>query len=167
MANFTRAGFTKYDGYMTPASAWRDIKAFIPMDKIIYEPFYGDGTSGKILRDMGCKKVIHQDVDFFTVDAHKNMECIISNMPFSIKKEVFTRLKKLNKPFIMIVPISTICTQYMINLFKGELQLIIPKKRIQFLKLVDGVIVKSKGSCNFDCAYVCWQMGFEHDMNWV
>ncbi len=47
MANFDKS-FTSHDDWMTPASAWEDIKKYIPMDKTIWEPFYGDGTSGQI-----------------------------------------------------------------------------------------------------------------------
>lgn len=71
-------------------------------DKVIWESFYGDGTSGEFLRELGCKEVIHEPIDFFENDKG---EVIISNPPFSKTKEIMPRLKKLDKPFILIMHI--------------------------------------------------------------
>ena len=56
---------SKGDEYYTPISVWENIIEFLPKDKIIYEPFYLDGKSGECLKNMGCKKVIHEDIDFW------------------------------------------------------------------------------------------------------
>ena len=50
MASFTTGKFAKHDDYMTPKSAWEEIKKYIPKDKVIWEAFYGDGNSGKYLQ---------------------------------------------------------------------------------------------------------------------
>ena len=161
MATFNITGFTNYDDWMTPSSVWTAIKQYIPPDKLIWESFYGNGESGTYLESMGFN-VIHQDIDFF----YNNLgEIIISNPPFALKKEVFKRLKEINKPFIMICPCSMITTQYFKKLFEDEgIQIIIPNKRIQFLKLVDGEIDTSKNQCNFDCFYYCYKMNLEKDI---
>ena len=104
------------------------------------EAFYGDGKSKEYLDELGCKEVIHKEIDFFENDCG---EIIISNPAFSLKKEVFTRLKELNKPFIMICPSSMINTQYMRKLFcdsEDPIQIIIPRKRIHFMKLINGEV---------------------------
>ena len=50
---------------MTPYSAWQSIAKYLPQDKMIWEPFYGDGTtSGEHLRSLGFQ-VIHKNIDFF------------------------------------------------------------------------------------------------------
>ena len=38
-----------HDDYTTPNSAWDNIKHLIPQDKVIWEAFYADGTSGNDL----------------------------------------------------------------------------------------------------------------------
>ena len=127
MATFTNKGFIKHDDYMTPKYAWENIKEFIPNDKVIWEAFYGDGASGRFLEELGFN-VIHNQDDFFESN---NGELCVSNPPFSKTKEVLTRLVKLDKPFILILPSSKINTQYVRNLFKDKddkLQIIIPKK---------------------------------------
>ena len=67
------------------------------------------------------------------------------------------------------MPSSKICTSYFREIFKNKgLQIIIPRKRIHFIKLVDGKAVKSlKNACNFDCFYYCYKMGFENDIIWL
>ena len=166
MAGFHTKTFQVYDDYMTPKYAWENIKHYIPKDKIIWEAFYGNGESGTYLKELGFQ-TLHEPVDFF----EENMgEIIVSNPPFSKSKEVLIRLKELNKPFIMILPSSKINTQYVRNLFKDcndKLQIIIPRKRIQFIKIVNGIEDKTKNACNFDCFYYCWKINLPRDIVWL
>ncbi len=165
MAGFQTKTFTKHDDYTTPKYAWENILQYIPKDKVIWECFYADGTSGTYLEELGFN-VIHKQVDFFENDLG---DILISNPPFTKKEAVFKRLKEIGKPFIMILPCSTITCQYFRRLFAEEtdrIQIIIPRKRIQFTKIED----KKKttvGKCNFDCFYYCWKMNLPNDMVWL
>lgn len=157
--------FLKHDDYMTPKTAWEDISHLIPKDKIIWEAFYGNGKSGDFLTELGFD-VIHKPIDFFTNDLG---DIIVSNPPFSKCKEVLKRLKELDKPFIIIMPVSKIATSYFREYFSvKDLQIIIPKKRIHFLKLVDGKQIDGfKSSCNFDCFYYCYKINLPDGINWL
>lgn len=167
MAGFHTKTFLKHDDYMTPKYAWENINQYIPKDKIIWEAFMGDGASGKYLKELGCKEVIHDYDDFFESDKG---EILISNPPFSKCKDILPRLKELDKPFILIMPSSKICTSYM-RIFKdneNHIQIIIPRKRIHFNKLVDGKIPNNwKNACNFDCFYYCYKMNLPRDIIWL
>jgi len=167
MAVFQTKTFLKHDDYMTPKYAWENIKEYIPKDKVVWEAFYGDGASGKYLKELGFN-VIHEPIDFF--DNNKG-DIVVSNPPFSKSKEVLTRLKILNKPFIVLFPSSKINTQYVRNLFKDtedKLQIIIPKKRIHYVKQIDGKTPENwKEACNFDCFYYCWKMNLPRDIVWL
>ena len=164
MAIFFNHTFIDYDDYMTPNYVWDWIKEYLPNDKIIWEAFYGDGKSGDYLTQLGFN-VIHEQIDFFENDVG---DIIVSNPRFTKKKEVFTRLKQLDKPFIIICPSSMINTQYIRNLFKNELQIIIPNKRINFVKLVNGNTPDDWNSrCNFDCFYYCYKMNLPKDIIWL
>ena len=167
MAGFHTKTFIKHDDYMTPSYAWENIKTYLPKDKTIWECFYGDGESGKELTKLGLK-VIHEEIDFFKNDKG---DILVSNPPFSKKKEVFTRLKELNKPFIMICPSSMLNTQYIRKLFsktEDRLQIIIPRKRISFIKKINGEIPENWGDrCNFDCFYYCYKMNLTRDIIWL
>ena len=165
MAVYHPKTFIKHDDYMTPKYAWECIKKYIPNDMQIWEAFYGDGESGKYLKELGFN-VIHEPIDFFTNDRG---DMIVTNPPFSKKKEVLTRLKELDKPFIIICPSTMINTIYVRNLFKDDkLQIIIPHKRINFVKKVNGVVPDNWcDRCNFECFYYCYKMNLPHDINWL
>lgn len=167
MAVFHTKTFMKHDDYMTPKYAWENISAYIPKNKVIWEAFYGDGASGKYLKELGFN-VIHEPIDFFENNVG---DIVVSNPPFSKSKEVMARLKDLDKPFIVIFPSSKINTQYVRNLFKDsvdKLQIIIPKNRIHFDKKIEGQTPKNwKNACNFDCFYYCWKMNLPRDIVWL
>jgi len=146
MAVFQTKTFLKHDDYMTPKYAWENISAYIPKNKVIWEAFYGDGASGKHLKELGFN-VIHDPIDFF----ENNLgDIVVTNPPFSKSKEVMSRLR---------------------NLFKDsndKLQIIIPKKRIHFDKKIKGNTPKNwKNACNFDCFYYCWKMNLPRDIIWL
>ena len=164
MSGFSTKKFIKHDDYMTPKYVWENIQQFIPKDKVIWEAFYGDGKSGDYLRELGFN-VIHNEIDFF----ENNLgDIIISNPPFSKSKEVMDRLFLLDKPFIIIFPASKICTSYMRKWKNKRLQIIIPRKRIHFIKLIDGKIPENwKNQCSFDCFYYCYKIGLEKDIIWL
>tara|TARA_R110000796_G_scaffold85367_1_gene185321 strand:- start:295 stop:777 length:483 start_codon:yes stop_codon:yes gene_type:complete len=144
--------------YMTPKYAWENIQEYIPKDKVIWECFMGDGKSGQYLEELGFD-VIANDNDFFQSDEG---DIVVSNPPFSKAKDVITRLKELDKPFILILPSSKINTQYF-RLFKNQIQIIIPRNRIQFVK--NGNELQNK--CNFDCFYYCYKMNLKKDIIWL
>jgi len=147
----------KDDNYMTPKEVWVSIAHLIPKDKIIFECFYGDGQSGKFLKELGFK-VESRDIDFFD-DPSFNYDIIISNPPYSIKAKVFKRLSEIDKPFMLLVPVSTITKQYLKKYFKDKIQLVIPEKRIQFIK--NGVQNKR---CYFDTLWICYKMGLKSEI---
>ena len=164
MAIFHTKTFIKHDDYMTPRYAWENIKDFIPKDKIIWEAFYGDGSSGEYLKELGFD-VVHEEVDFFENDLG---EIIVSNPPFSKVKQVMERLYQLDKPFILILPSSKINTSYFRAWKDKNIQIIIPRKRIQFIKLVNGLVPDNwKNACNFDCFYYCYKINLPKDIIWL
>ena len=167
MAGFHTKTFIKHDDYMTPKYAWENIKHVIPNNKIIWEAFYGNGESGKYLTELGFN-TIHEEIDFFNDNTLPNYDLIVSNPPFSQCKTIMNRLAILDKPFILIMPSSKINTQYFRENFKNKIQIIIPKKRIHFTKLIDGEIPDNwKNACNFDCFYYCYKMNLENDIVWL
>ena len=159
MAGFTTKTFIKHDDYFTPKYAWENIIEYIPKDKIIWEAFYGDGKSGSHLSELGFN-VIHEPIDFFENDKGN---IIVSNPPFSLCKPIMKRLLVLDKPFILILPSSKINTSYFREWKDKNLQIIIPRKRIQFVKNGNEL----KNCCNFDCFYYCYKMNLPNDIVWL
>ena len=163
MSNFSSSNFKAHDDYMTPKKAWSDIQHLIPRDKVVWESFYGNGQSGTFLTELGFTTV-HGNHDFFTTD---HGEIIVSNPPFSKIKEVLARMFELDKPFILIMPSSKINTRYFREWKDKGVQIIIPSKRINFDKIVDGTVAKSKSNSNFDCFYYCYRMNLVKDITWL
>jgi len=164
MAGFHTKTFITHDDYMTPKYAWGNIAEYIPKNKVIWEPFYGDGKSGDYLRELGLE-VIHEPDDFFENDKG---DIIVSNPPFSKIKEIMTRLLYIDKPFILILPSSKINTSYFRIWKDKNIQIIIPRKRIHFVKHIGGKESKdNKNSCNFDCFYYCYGINLNRDIIWL
>ena len=101
------------------------------------------------MRELGFN-VIHEPIDFFE-NTHLG-DLIVSNPPFTKKKEVLETLLRINKPFILLMPLATLATAYCRRLFSsGGLLLIMPKKRIQFIK--EGT---TTSKCNYESAFFCY-----------
>jgi len=147
------------DEYMTPKYAWEQIKQFIPRNKIIWECFYGDGKSGEYLKQITGNEVIHTNTDFFEVNVG---DILISNPPYSCKAKVFKRLQEIDKPFIMLVPVSTINKKYFLDYFGDKCEIIIPPKRIQFIK--NGIQTTQSW---FDVIYICYKMNLPKQINFI
>ena len=159
--------FIKHDDYMTPKYAWENILPFIPKDKVIWEAFYGDGKSGTHLTELGLN-VIHEPIDFFNDETLPEYDILISNPPFSQSKHILDRLHTLDKPFIIIMPSQKINTSYFRAWRDKNLQIIIPRKRIHFTKLIDGKVPDGwKNACCFDCFYYCYKIGLDKDITWL
>lgn len=56
-----------------------------------------------VLKKRGFE-VVTTDTDFFVTEPPEGVQCIISNPPFSLKREVMDRIKELNLRFCLILP---------------------------------------------------------------
>jgi hypothetical protein len=154
MATYLEYQPKKYDNFKTPIEVWKNIQQFIPNDKKIWCPFYFNGEH--TLKELGYD-IIHQDRDFFNDEPH-DYALVIDNPPFSIKKQVLERLLILDKPFILIMPVSTICYKYF-KTYRDKIQIIIPPKRYNFMQ--------NKSSATFDCLYFAYKMNLPRDIVWL
>ena len=118
------------DNYATDKKGWEIIQEYIPKDKVIWSPFYCDGKQKEYFEEMGYN-IIHEDRDFFCYAPEYDI--IVDNPPFSKLRPILERLKKLDKPFILIMPSSKINAVWFQKLFKDYLQLIIPLKKYLLL----------------------------------
>jgi hypothetical protein len=138
-------------------------------NKKIWEPFTGNGQSGRFLKELGFD-VYMKNRDFFEVTLKKTQKkkfsLIITNPPFSKKAEIFQRLIVLDIPFILLVPTTVLHTRYFKELFENDtnIQLIIPFKKRQFDKINTK---KQKDGCSFYTLYVCWKVGLEKNIFFI
>ena len=88
---------------------------------------------------------------------------ILSNPPFSEAKKIMPKMLELDKPFILLMPSSKINTSYFRAWKDKNVQIIIPRKRIHFIKFEKGKEVESKGA-NCDCFYYWYKMNLPQDI---
>jgi DNA modification methylase len=145
------------DEYYTTFKIWESIRDYIPKNKIIWECFYSPNSkSATHLRNLGFE-VVWKDVDFFT---NNYGDILVSNMPFSKKKDVLTRLKQLDKPFIMLFPTSSIQTKFFKNLFENDkIQIILPSEKLHY----EGDSTHPRGASFYSC-FICYKMDFDKDV---
>ena len=151
----------KNDNYITNKNGWKDIKKYIPKNKIIWSPFYCNGKQKEYFKEMDFD-IIHEDKDFFSYTP--NYDIIIDNPPFSKKKEILKKLKELEKPFILILPSVMLCYKYFQEDFSENLQIIIPKSRIKFNLLNSD---NNNYTPPFASFYFCYKMNLEKDLIFI
>ena len=145
-------GGGKCDEFETPFEAWKLIFDKIGKDKMVWCPFYCEGSLTEHLNKLGVK-FIHQDRDFYTYEP-ENYDIIVDNPPYSTKEKVFKKCIELNKPFALLVPLDTLERKYMSRLFNTDkLEIIIPKNRYNFKG------GQNKKNCPFKSIWLCYKMG--------
>lgn len=147
------------DNYATDKVGWELIQDYIPKDKKIWSPFYCDGKMKDYFEEMGYD-IYHKDEDFFSYEPDE-YDMIVDNPPFSKFKEVCSRLKELDKPFILILFPKVFLLKWFQDLFAEELQIIIPKKRPTFTHLTNG---KQGYTPPYGTFYFCWKMKLDKDL---
>ena len=131
MANMTGHTKNASDNYETPPALLDLVLDRLPKRLTIWDPFWLNGSSGTYMRSKGFK-VIHENKDFFTYTPdHYNI--IVSNPPYSKRKNIFKRLKELGKPWAMLVPLNTLANKYLHDHFT-DIKVILPKTRTGFIK---------------------------------
>ena len=163
MALFNKSqGKTKDDEFYTFGKDWKKIEQYIPKNKIVWEPFSNGAFEGVDYLKSITKELISNTGDFFDNEWPCGAEIVITNPPFSIKKQVLQRLKELDKPFIMILPTLTLQTKYLKNIYGDDIQVIMPTSKIFFYKWINGEKVHYD-KLSYYCCYICHKMDLPKD----
>jgi 16S rRNA A1518/A1519 N6-dimethyltransferase RsmA/KsgA/DIM1 with predicted DNA glycosylase/AP lyase activity len=104
----------KNDEWYTLSYAVEPILEFLKPNSTILCPFdTKDSEYVKVLMNAEHEvtyRHIKDGFDFFDLESKDvlKFDYIISNPPYSIRKQVFNKLEELNKPFAMLVPLVSI-----------------------------------------------------------
>tara|TARA_B110000285_G_scaffold208782_1_gene249246 strand:+ start:560 stop:1033 length:474 start_codon:yes stop_codon:yes gene_type:complete len=145
------------DNFSTNEDGWKSIKNFIPKNKIIWSPFYSDGKQKEYFKKMGIN-ILHEDKNFF--EYTPEYDIIVDNPPFSKLREILAKLKDLDKPFILLMPSSKFNAKWFQNDFGDHLQMLIPRKKINFTNLNPEI----KFNFNWGTYFYCYKMELPKDL---
>lgn len=124
------------DDFQTPPEALIPLLPYLKEDWTIWECASGDGnlTDYFILKGFNVFATdILNNTNFLTFNPPFHYDCIITNPPYSLKQQFLERCYKLNKPFALLLPLTTFETVKRQQLFKKYgLEVIFLPKRINF-----------------------------------
>ena len=152
----------KEDDYQTPNEALDYLIPFINKDWIIWECACGKGNILNYLKEKGFDIIgTDKETNFLTNEIH--CDVIITNPPYSLKDEFIDRCYRLNKPFALLMPLTSLEGQKRGALYRQfGLQLIIPDKRINF-EHAKGI----NSGAWFQTAWFCWGFKLQNDLMFI
>lgn len=123
-------------------------------NKIIWCPFDDENSEFVKVFSENNYKVVFSHIKYgqdFYIYEPKKWDIIISNPPFTGKRQIFERALSFNKPFALLMTIDWLNDSAPKQLFKNkELQLLMFEKRMEFKRL------SSVKAITFSTAYYCW-----------
>ncbi|KAJ1620366.1 hypothetical protein T492DRAFT_602446 [Pavlovales sp. CCMP2436] len=159
------------DEWQTTARTWASLAPAIERyrTKRIWMPFYYDGACAEHLRALGFEDVVHEaDVDFFErvqdTAFMRTVDVIIDNPPYTnreIKERVLRALAQCGKPFVLLLPISTLHVAFVREaLDMSAVQAIVPRR----------VHVRKSSGPELPFKYLvwlCYRTAFERDLSFL
>jgi len=137
----------KDDDYETPKNVLEDLIPFVDSSLTIYDPFYCNGKVIDEWKELGYT-CINEKKDAFNRE-HPEYDIMISNIPFSLKKECMDLGMDTDKPFIFLMPIDVLGSLW-IGKYWEDISIIVPKKRYSFIKKG-----QKTNSSWFDTCWIC------------
>ena len=142
---------------MTPRYGVLPIVKYLPKDKIIWCPFdKEDSEFVKVLTEQGYKVVyshIENGQDFYTYEP-KEWDILVSNPPFTNKRQIFERALSFGKPFALIMSNTWLNDSAPKQVFKDkQLQILFFEERMKFSN--NGVV---QNKITFSSSYFCYNL---------
>jgi len=154
------------DEFYTPREAVEMIITFIPKHvRIIWEcTAIKESLIVEVLRSHGYDVIpshINDDMDFLKYEPKQPYDMIITNPPYSIKDKFLKRAFDLKKPFMFLLPITTLEGLKRGKMFReNRIQLLIPDTRFNFKP------GKNSGAW-FQTSWFTHGLGLPKDLNFV
>ncbi len=144
-----------FDDLFTPKEALPPLLKYLPGDiKTAWEcTDPGEGNITRILRESG-REVITSDIkngfDFLKQPPQFEFDAIITNPPYSLKDQFLARCYQYQKPFALLLPVTTLGAGKRNRMFaKWGISVIVLDSRLDFT---------GKGAPWFSVAWFCWQI---------
>jgi hypothetical protein len=139
----------------TPDYGVAPVLQYIPKEAVVWCPF-DKSDSQFVLQISKQNKVVHSHIneglDFFEYEP-EHWDIIVSNPPFTGKRQIFERALSFNKPFALIMTNTWLNDSAPKQLFsEKELQLLMFDKRMKFISPTG----EPNNKITFSCSYYCW-----------
>lgn len=128
----------KNDECYTPRYVVEAILPYIPKDKVIWCPFDTEESNFvKVLKENGFKVIfshISTGEDFFSYEPEK-WDIIVSNPPFTNKKQFFERAFGFGKPFMLLMTAQWLNDAAPVDLYlkhNKDMQIIHFRNRVEY-----------------------------------
>lgn len=145
----------KNDELYTPREAIIPILKYLDKDKIYWEcTDFGDSNIRKVLVKNGFKVIAtrKEEFDFLKDDPLFKFDVIITNPPYSLKNKFIKRCYELNKPFMLLLPLTALEGKERGKLYRQNgIELIVLDKRINFMKEKNNVWFNTSWFCHKIC----------------
>lgn len=142
----------------TPFYAVDHIMKYLPKDKIVWLPFDEEWSAFyQRLKEMEYKVIrssLRDGQDFFEYEPTE-WDIIVSNPPFSLKNEILKRLYSFDKPFAVLLPLTTLQGKQRFKFFEKGIQLLTFDTRIRFHNQNYMNKVINSNMTSFATAYFC------------
>ena len=152
----------KNDELYTPREAIIPILKYLDKDKIYWEcTDFGDSNIRKVLAENGFKVIAtrKEEFDFLKDDPLFKFDVIITNPPYRLKNKFIKRCYELNKPFMLLLPLTALEGKERGKLYRQNgIELIVLDKRINFMKEKNNVWFNTSWFCYKICKQ---QLNFE------
>lgn len=144
------------DECLTPPYGVTPILKYIPEEFVVWCPFDKEDSEFVLQIEANGNKVIRSHIDdgqnFYTYEPEERWDCIISNPPFTNKRNIFERALGFDKPFALMMSNTWLNDSAPKQLFLNkQLQLLMFDKRIKFSN--NGVI---NNKITFSTSYFCY-----------
>lgn len=153
------------DEFYTPDVAIEMILPFIPksVSRIWECTAIDESRIVKILRENGYTVIAthkKEGFDFLNFEP-SDYDLNVTNPPFSLKDKFLKRAFALGKPFMFLLPLTTLEGKERSGMFqKNQIQLLIPDERFNFKT------GKNSGAW-FQTSWFTYGLGFEHELNFI
>ena len=153
---------TKFDNLNTQDESIKFLMDNIklPIKTRIWECCNGNGNISNYLMNLGYEVTetdLNKGIDFLKENI--DCDCIITNPPYSIKDKILRRCFELNKPFALLLPLTTLEGNSRNEIFRNKnIQILIPNKRFDFT---------GKKNCWFATAWFCYKLNLPNQLNFI
>lgn len=145
---------TKNDELYTPKEAIYPLLKYLDKSKIYWEcTDFGDSNIRKVLVENGYKVIAtkKEEFDFLKDDPLFKFDTIITNPPYSLKNQFLKRCYELDKPFALLLPITSLEGKTRGKLYREKgIELVVLDKRINFMK--------EKKNVWFNTSWFCYKI---------